>query len=75
MTARADARWDEREFFEAIAPLAALEQSVASGTALRPTAVMVPLSFAPGAEAIHGWPVVRGDRFALLYEPPRPRYT
>jgi hypothetical protein len=64
-----DQREEYRLIMELLAPLAALKQDIESATALRPTAMMLPLSAFPGLEAYLGLPVIRGDRAALLFEP------
>lgn len=62
-------RWHERELFEMLAPVKALEQDIQQATMLRPTALMLPLSVLPGADHVLGLAVFRGDRIALIYEP------
>ena len=64
-----DGREEYRLIMEHVAPLAALQHDIESATALKPTAMMLPLSVFPGVDEIRGLPVVRGDRTALLYEP------
>lgn len=66
---REQPREDYRLIMELLAPLAALKQDIESSTALKPNAIMLPLSAFPGVEMILSLPVVRGDRTALLYEP------
>ena len=66
-----DARWDEQEAVEVLAPLAALRQTVRAAAALQPSAVLLPPSILPGLDAWGGLPVLRGDRAALVFEPPR----
>jgi len=52
-------------------PLLVLEHVLWRETALRPTAVMLPGDVLAGATWALGLPVIRGDRAALLLEPPR----
>lgn len=58
---------------EALAPLLVLQDDILDHTALRPSAIMVPLGAFPGLQVFHGLSVIRGDRFALLYEAPKVR--
>ena len=60
---------DTQEVIETVGPLMALRHTVEAHTALRPTAIMLPLSLLRGVEEVYGLPVVRGDRTALIYEP------
>lgn len=67
-----DDKWRNEDAMDAIAPLVAIKHTIEMGTGLQPSAIMVPLSYW-GYESIFNIPVVRGDRFALLFEPPRRR--
>lgn len=66
-----DDREEYRLIMELLAPLAVLKQDIETYTAIRPSAIMLPLSAFPGLEAYLGLPVIRGDRAALIYEPSR----
>lgn len=59
------------ELREALTPLLSLMFDIEKHTVIRPTAIMLPLSLVPDAEKVFGLPVIRGDRTALIYEPPR----
>ena len=58
---------------DAVLPLVFLQHQVERDARLKPTAVMLPVSLAPEARTVWGLPVIRGDRTALIYEPPRLR--
>lgn len=62
-------REDYRLLMEEVAPLLVLRSDIESATMLRPTAMMLPLSTFPELDSIHGLPVIRGDRRALVFEP------
>lgn len=61
--------WSDQEIFENVAPLMVLKEDIYKHTAIRPTALMFPLSFLPEAETFSGLPIIRGDRFAVVFEP------
>lgn len=52
-------------------PLLVLSNEIEKFSRLRPSAMMMPVDFHVEVESIYGMPVVRGDRFALMYEPDR----
>jgi hypothetical protein len=58
---------------DAVLPLVYLQHQIERDTRIKPTAVMLPLSLAPEAHTVWGLPVIRGDRTALIYAPPRPK--
>lgn len=64
-----DHREEYQLVMELLAPLAGLKQNIEMHTALKPTAIMLPLSAFAGLEAVLGLPVIRADRAALVYEP------
>lgn len=66
---------EEAEVRDAVIPLMILRDDIDMRTAIRPTAVMLPLSLAPKATVVFGLPIIRGDRTALIYEPPQLRRT
>lgn len=63
--------WDMEEVRDLVIPLVILRDAIHKAAYIQPTAVMLPLSLVPGMETVFGLPIVRGDRTALLYEPPR----
>lgn len=62
--------WANREAVEQLGAMMALAYSIQDSTALRPSAIMVPLDMVPGMTVFNDWTVVRGDRVALIYEAP-----
>lgn len=61
---------DYQEAMDTVVPLIVIDQEIAEHTMRRPSAVMWPLSFYPYAETWRELPIIRGDRFALIYEAP-----
>lgn len=62
-------QWEDLNIMDAIGPSFALAHTIEKATGLKPTAYMLPLSLAAGAEMLHGKSIIRGDRVALVYEP------
>lgn len=58
-----------RLIMEEVAPLMVLEAIIRDHAAVKPSAIMLPMSTFPDLEEIYGYPVIRGDRRALLFEP------
>lgn len=67
----ADNRFESTEIMETIGPCVVLRDDINRHMYLQPTAIMLPLSLYPDIEAVFGLPVYRGDRVALIYEPPK----